>query len=107
MAYTQKNNPFAVTSCGRRRNFQTTGNPIKNIKSVLIIFPTSEEDFNVAKYCLKSLFSSDTIKYTYLYFDSHPSGERKLSQFDKNLEFSSDNFLLEMLLKFSINTLLF
>ena len=29
MAYTQKNNPFAVTSCGRRRNFQTTGNPIK------------------------------------------------------------------------------
>ena len=29
MAYTQKNNPFAVTSCCRRRNFQTTGNPIK------------------------------------------------------------------------------
>ena len=31
MAYTQKNNPFAVTSCGRRRNFQTTGNPIKMV----------------------------------------------------------------------------
>ena len=32
MAYTQKNNPFAVTSCGRRRNFQTTGNPIKMVE---------------------------------------------------------------------------
>ena len=51
----------------KQSHFQlNTGNPIKNIKSVLIIFPTSEEDFNVAKYCLKSLFSSDTIKYTYL-----------------------------------------
>ena len=29
MAYTQKNNPFPVTSCGRRRSFMTTGNPIK------------------------------------------------------------------------------
>tara|TARA_R110000796_G_scaffold39116_1_gene97867 strand:+ start:1261 stop:1650 length:390 start_codon:yes stop_codon:yes gene_type:complete len=29
MAYTQKNNPFPVTSCGRRRTFQTTGNPIR------------------------------------------------------------------------------
>ena len=32
MAYTQKNNPFSVTSCGRRRNFQTTGNPIKMVE---------------------------------------------------------------------------
>ena len=31
MAYVQKNNPFAVTSCGRRRNFQTTDNPIKMV----------------------------------------------------------------------------
>jgi len=29
MAYTQKNNPFPVTSCGRRRSFMTTDNPIK------------------------------------------------------------------------------
>ena len=29
MAYIQKNNPFPVTSCGRRRSFMTTGNPIK------------------------------------------------------------------------------
>ena len=29
MAYTQKNHPFPVTSCGRRRSFMTTGNPIK------------------------------------------------------------------------------
>ena len=29
MAYTQKNNPFPVTGCGRRRTFQTTGNSIK------------------------------------------------------------------------------
>ena len=28
MAYVQKNNPFEVTSCGRRRNFQTTDSPI-------------------------------------------------------------------------------
>ena len=31
MAYTQKNNPFPVTSCGRRRSFMTTGNPIKMV----------------------------------------------------------------------------
>ena len=29
MAYFQKNNPFPVTSCGRRRSFQTTSTPIK------------------------------------------------------------------------------
>ena len=29
MAYEQKNNPFPVTSCGRRRTFMTTSNPIK------------------------------------------------------------------------------
>ena len=29
MAYTQKNNPFPVTGCGRRRSFMTTDNPIK------------------------------------------------------------------------------
>ncbi len=29
MPYIQKNNPFPVTSCGRRRSFQTTGSPIK------------------------------------------------------------------------------
>jgi len=28
MAYVQKNNPFSVTSCGRRRSFMTTDNPI-------------------------------------------------------------------------------
>ena len=27
MAYTQKNNPFKVTSCGRRRTFMYGGNP--------------------------------------------------------------------------------
>tara|TARA_R100000988_G_scaffold101964_1_gene76027 strand:+ start:9015 stop:9377 length:363 start_codon:yes stop_codon:yes gene_type:complete len=27
MAYTQKNNPFKVTSCGRRRTFMCGGNP--------------------------------------------------------------------------------
>jgi len=29
MAYVQKNNPFPVTGCGRRRSFMTTDNPIK------------------------------------------------------------------------------
>jgi hypothetical protein len=29
MAYVQKNNPFPVTGCGRRRTFQTTKNPIR------------------------------------------------------------------------------
>ena len=29
MAYVQKNHPFPVTSCGRRRSFMTTDNPIK------------------------------------------------------------------------------
>ena len=29
MAYIQKNNPFPVTSCGRRRSFMMTDEPIK------------------------------------------------------------------------------
>jgi hypothetical protein len=29
MAYVQKNHPFPVTSCGRRRSFMTTDSPIK------------------------------------------------------------------------------
>tara|TARA_R110000824_G_scaffold115450_1_gene266548 strand:- start:776 stop:1123 length:348 start_codon:yes stop_codon:yes gene_type:complete len=29
MAYIQKNNPFPVTSCGRRRSFMMTDDPIK------------------------------------------------------------------------------
>ena len=28
MAYVQKNNPFPVTSCGRRRSFMMTDNPV-------------------------------------------------------------------------------
>ena len=32
MAYVQKNNPFPVTSCGRRRSFQTTGKPVKMVE---------------------------------------------------------------------------
>ena len=31
MAYIQKNNPFPVTSCGRRRSFMTTNDPIKMV----------------------------------------------------------------------------
>ena len=27
MAYIQKNNPFPITSCGRRRSFMQGGNP--------------------------------------------------------------------------------
>ena len=29
MAYTQKGNPFPVTSCGRRRTFMMTDNPVE------------------------------------------------------------------------------
>lgn len=29
MAYEQKNNPFPVTGCGRRRTFMTTDSPVK------------------------------------------------------------------------------
>jgi len=29
MAYTQKNNPFPVTSCGRRRTLMMTSNPVE------------------------------------------------------------------------------
>mgnify|MGYP003128675493 CR=1 FL=1 len=32
MAYTQKNNPFPVTSCGRRRTFMQGGSPGKDRK---------------------------------------------------------------------------
>ena len=36
MAYKQKNNPFAQTSCGRRRNYMTVGNtsPVKKDKKL-------------------------------------------------------------------------
>ena len=43
-----------------------TSIPIDNIQSVLMVFPVEEEDFNVAKYCFKSLFSNSHIQYTYL-----------------------------------------
>ena len=36
MAYTQKNNPFPVTSCGRRRTFMTTNSPVKVFDSPVI-----------------------------------------------------------------------
>ena len=50
-----------------QNNFKLdTNTPIDNIKSVLMIFPVEEQDFNVAKYCFKSLFSNSDIKYTYL-----------------------------------------
>ena len=32
MAYVQKNNPFSVTSCGRRRAFMHDGSPMKRNK---------------------------------------------------------------------------
>tara|TARA_R100001129_G_C5294525_1_gene240694 strand:+ start:1015 stop:1410 length:396 start_codon:yes stop_codon:yes gene_type:complete len=34
MAYVQKNNPFPVTGCGRRRTFMTTDNPVPVFKDV-------------------------------------------------------------------------
>jgi len=43
-----------------------TSTSISNIKSVLMIFPVEEQDFNVAKYCFKSLSLNSDIKYTYL-----------------------------------------
>jgi len=33
MAYVQKNHPFPVTSCGRRRSFMTTDSPIQVYKN--------------------------------------------------------------------------
>tara|TARA_R100000322_G_scaffold48740_2_gene30700 strand:+ start:202 stop:606 length:405 start_codon:yes stop_codon:yes gene_type:complete len=32
MAYVQKNHPFPVTSCGRRRSFQTTSAPLRLVE---------------------------------------------------------------------------
>ena len=32
MAYVQKNHPFSVTSCGRRRSFQTTSAPLRLVE---------------------------------------------------------------------------
>ena len=47
----------------------------------------------ISQYVDNNFFRNDnwfnTIKYSYLYFDSNPSGKRQLSQFDKNLEFES------------------
>ena len=47
----------------------------------------------ISQYVDNSFFRNDnwfnTVKYSYLYFDSNPSGKRQLSQFDTNLEFKS------------------
>ena len=46
MAYTQKNNPFPVTSCGRRRTFMQEGSPMlmrKTTKGKGRTFRTTEE----------------------------------------------------------------
>ena len=47
----------------------------------------------ISQYIRNDFFRNDnwfnTVKYTYLYFDSNPSGERKLSQFDKNIKLKS------------------
>ena len=48
MAYTQKNNPFPVTSCGRRRSYMTTDDPApfnmrKTTKGKGRTFRTAEE----------------------------------------------------------------
>ena len=46
MAYTQKNNPFPVTSCGRRRTFMQEGSPMlmrKTTKGKGRTFRTAEE----------------------------------------------------------------
>ncbi len=50
-----------------KNNFKLdTNTSIDNVRSVLMIFPVEEEDFNVAKYCFKSLFSSNNIEYILL-----------------------------------------
>jgi len=46
MAYVQKNNPFPVTSCGRRRTFMQEGSPMnmrKTTKGKGRTFRTTEE----------------------------------------------------------------
>jgi len=60
---------FYLNFLGRinQNNFKLdTSTPIHNIKSVLMVFPIEEQDFNVAKYCFKPLFLNSKIKYTYL-----------------------------------------
>ena len=37
MAYSQKNNPFQKTSCGRRRNYMTVGNSSPVMKQIPIL----------------------------------------------------------------------
>jgi len=66
MAYSQKNNPFQKTSCGRRRNYMTVGNssPVKKNKSKLskeVI--QNYEDINISEDVLNVLGTtpSDTV----------------------------------------------
>ncbi len=66
MAYSQKNNPFQKTSCGRRRNYMTVGNssPVKKNKSNLskeVI--QNYEDINISEDVLNALGTtpSDTV----------------------------------------------
>ena len=51
------------------------------------------EDKYISQYIENNFFRNDnwfnTIKYTYLYFDSNSSGEKKISQFEKDLKFKS------------------
>jgi len=50
MAYVQKNNPFAQTGCGRRRNYMTVGNssPVKNKEKEYNKLSERFEGFNTA-----------------------------------------------------------
>ena len=47
----------------------------------------------ISQYVDNNFFRNDnwfyTIKYSYIYLDSNPSGKRSLAQFDKNLEFEN------------------
>ncbi len=92
---------FNLTGKINKNNFRLNTNiKEQTIKKVLIIFPIQEEEFNVAKYCFRSILSNNDTEYIYLinnifYSTSHFMGTTYGFNYlrKKNKIIFNDNFL--------------
>ena len=97
---------FNITGKINKNNFRlNTGIEEQEIKKVLIIFPIHEKDYNVAKYCFRSILSNNDTEYMYMinnvfYSNSHFMGTtygfnylRKKDKVIFNDNFLDDNII--------------
>ena len=92
---------FNLTGKINKNNFRLNTNiKEQTIKKVLIVFPVQEEEFNVAKYCFRSILSNNDTEYIYLinnifYSTSHFMGTTYGFNYlrKKNKIIFNDNFL--------------